>query len=430
MKRFLLILLLLGSLLLRLHHYELYPQRGATSDEYTYSFLGVSLLTEHKPISWSYFEYKNPKIIKIDGILFPIVEPYFDHPPLYGLISGGFALLNGQNTFQKIQLSTIRLVPIALSLATTYLLFLLAKNLFGFETGIMALLIYAVTTTFVINGRVAISENLVAFWFVLAGYLYVRWREKLTEKRTIILGIICGLTFLTQVLSTALFAAFLFYFFIKKEKIRTIVLFALPFVISVLLYLLYGVYFGWDQFMLINTVQSLRPIGPQTFWYIFSTPIIINKIYFDGWYIFSFLMLLLFLFDKKNLNIALIPFFYILLLVLTLTERGQSGWYVIPLFPFMALAASKGLFDTMQSKNLFFSVFLFFVGLFEVDALYRQTFGLANQAFRILLFLLFIPFLASFIPKKENWYRLITKIYFYLLIAGSAFLTFHYVHPA
>lgn len=423
--------LLLFSLILRLHRYEMYPQRGATSDEYTYSFLGVSLLTKGKPVSWSFLGgYKPAKPLTIEHIYFPIVEPYFDHPPLYGLLVGSFALVNGQNSFEKIKLPTIRLVPIALSLATSLLLFLLAERLFGFKAGVLAMLIFVTTTTFVVNGRVVVSENLVAFWFILATYLFSLWESKLTPKRAVVLGFICGLSFLTQLISTALFVALLFTLLLKKEKVRTVLLFVVPFAVCVILYFLYGAYFDWNVFLTVNSEQALRVAGPLTFWQFFSNPVIINKAYFDGWYLFSFLCLMLFMFDPKDLIVKLIPLSYILFLVLTLTEQGQSGWYVIPLFPFMALAASKSLSEGVKDKNLFMAVFVLFTGLFEIHAIYREKFGLNNTSFRVLVLLLLAPLFLSFLPKNKIFYRFVSITIILVLLLGNAFITWKYVHPA
>src|SRR3989304_7973425 len=157
------VLILLGSLVLRLHNYTVYPQRGATSDEYSYSFQGVSLLTQGIPISWSAFTaYRNRFDLTIDTIYFPMVSPYFDHTPLNGIVTGGWAILFGENSFEKITLGTIRLVPIILSMISSVLVFLLAQRLYGYDTGIWALVIYASVTTFVMNGRVVLAENLIA----------------------------------------------------------------------------------------------------------------------------------------------------------------------------------------------------------------------------------------------------------------------------
>src|SRR3989338_10877768 len=108
-KVFIVFSILLLGFFIRVHNYSIYPQRGATSDEYTYSFLGVSLLKEGIPISWSNFSvYKNKYDMTIRDLYFPIVYPYFDHPPLNGLLVGGLSILLGQDTFVDIDLATIR----------------------------------------------------------------------------------------------------------------------------------------------------------------------------------------------------------------------------------------------------------------------------------------------------------------------------------
>ncbi|MEK7499991.1 MAG: hypothetical protein AAB649_05295, partial [Patescibacteria group bacterium] len=132
------------GLALHLNRYTYYPQRGASSDEYTYSFMGVSILTRGIPSSWSNFSpYQQTKHydLTIDHIYFWMVEPYFDHPPLNGILVGAWAIMNGEGTFEKIQLKTIRLVPIALSIATTLLIFLIGRAIKDFKTGFWAALI-------------------------------------------------------------------------------------------------------------------------------------------------------------------------------------------------------------------------------------------------------------------------------------------------
>ncbi len=72
----LVVLILLVGLILRLHNYSVYPQRGATSDEYSYSFLGVSLLTKGVPVSWSAVSaYKHRSDLTIKNINFPSAGP-------------------------------------------------------------------------------------------------------------------------------------------------------------------------------------------------------------------------------------------------------------------------------------------------------------------------------------------------------------------
>src|SRR5258708_39769402 len=96
------IFILFIGLILRLHNYALYPQRGASSDEYTYSFLGISLLTKGVPESWSNLTaYKNKYDLTVRKLYFPMIYPYYDHPPLNGLLVLGWSILNGKTKFEN-----------------------------------------------------------------------------------------------------------------------------------------------------------------------------------------------------------------------------------------------------------------------------------------------------------------------------------------
>src|SRR3990167_2094990 len=138
-QKLLFIIVLFISLWIRFYNYTYFPQRGATSDEYTYSFLGTSLLNKGIPISWSAFRaYPSRQDLTVEGIYFPIVKPYFDHPPMYGVLLGVFLFPFGQTDFVDQKLETIRLLPIILSTLTGILLFFLAKRLYGFSAAILS----------------------------------------------------------------------------------------------------------------------------------------------------------------------------------------------------------------------------------------------------------------------------------------------------
>lgn len=428
----LVVFVLFVGLILRLHNYSVYPQRGATSDEYSYSFLGVSLLTKGVPISWSAVSaYKNRSDLTIKNLYFPIVSPYFDHPPLNGLLVGGWALLFGQDTFSKIELGTIRLIPIFFSIVSSLFVFILGLHFYNFKKAIWALLIYSTTVIFVMNGRVVLAENLLTPLLLGAVYLFCSFRKNMTFKKTILIGILCGLALWAKELGVVVFLTMLYLFIAEKIKIKFTVALVTTSLSFVLFYILYGMYYDWEVFKAVVSIQSDRLVGPETLLYVTSTPIIINKIYYDGWYYLGFISFFLSFLDYNKHRFVIVPaFIYFLLMIFSLTEKGEMGWYLIPLFPFMALFTANILAESLEKKNWGIFLLLLFVGLYEVEYLFRANFGLTPNQFRMILLMMFGPFILTFAFKKKELFAKLGNIAFYAFIIGNIILTYNYVHPS
>lgn len=431
-QRFSVVLILIFGFLLKLHNYDVYPQRGATSDEYTYSFLGLSLLTKGIPISWSHFGvYKNREDVRINAIDFPLVQPYFDHPPLFGLFVGGWSLTNGEDNFKNITLSTIRLVPIALSVITSALVFLLTYRLTDYMTAMWALLIYSTVTIFVIQSRVVFAENLLAPIFLGAMYFFHHTVKKMRIYHAVLLGFLSAAAFWTKESGITVALVLFILFLQKKIKKPCVLAFVGTALLGIFGYAAYGWVFDWETFTKIITLQGTRDVGPQTFWYLLSTPIIVNKIYYDGWYYFGFFALAYLLADMKRYAVLLVPsFIYFLFLLFSLTQEGQSGWYMIPLFPFMAIASAIALRETPQKATGAYIVFLLFIGLTLMSSLFAKLFGLTSIQFRWLFIIVFVPYLVSFFLEKTQWVRLLHSFYFYVAIVLAVYTTLTYIHPA
>ncbi len=425
-----LIIILLVGLFLKFYNYTVYPQRGATSDEYTYAFLGLSLIRTGIPVSWSFFPYPDRTDVTIGGILFPLVRPYFDHPPLTGILVGAWSLLWGQNTFDAVSLATIRIVPIAFSTISSVFVFLVTRELFDFPTAWWALAIYLTAPIFVISSRVVVAENLLTTVILATIYLYTVFRRKKTTLYAVALGALAGVGFLMKESGIVLGLYILFMLIKDKVKPKLTVLSLGTWVLFIIGYVLYGFWLDKDTFLKIFSFQSSREIGPQTLWYLFSTPIIINKIYQDGWYYLGFVALFLSFAKQKYARLTPMVFFYVLFLLTSLTKEGQSGWYLIPLFPFMAVATSETLRTALVSKSWFFFVFLLFLGMFMIQYGFEPNFGLAPVQFRVLTGILVLPFVLLFMFGKEKWLMRVGPIWFYLFIFGSSILTLTYKHPA
>ena len=426
--------ILLLSLILHLHQYTDYPQRGASSDEYTYSFMGISLLTHGVPSSWSNFTpYSAVKHydLTINHLYFWIVEPYFDHPPLHGLLVGAWAMLNGENTFEKVQLSTIRLVPITLSVLTTFLIFILGKSQFGYATGIWAMLIYATSTIMVMNTRVVFAENLLSPLFLSALYLYGQMKKSMSTKTALLLGLLCGLAFWTKVAGSIVFVTLCVLFLYDRQKFKPILIVTSMMVLAVLLYVAYGMHYNAEVFWQILTIQSTRLIGPDSLHLLMTKPVIVNKVFYDGWYIVGFIALFFTMVDTKKYKLIAIPgLLYLLSQVIAINREGESGWYMIVMYPFFALSLGVLAQEYLAKKNLFITLISLFVGLSYILNFFEPAFGLNATAYRITFSILLGPPLLIYLFANEKWTARCNMLWFMLLLFVGALQTYLYVHPA
>ncbi len=428
-KAILVLFILIGAFFLRLHNYAVYPQRGATSDEYTYSFLGVSLLTKGIPISWSHFgAYRNKEIINIQKINFPIVSPYFDHPPLFGLLVGGWSLMFGQDTFEKVDLKTIRFVPIILSTISSLFVFLIGNRLYNFKIGIWALLIYSTTTFFILNSRVVVAENLLTPFFLFSIYIYLS--KKLSIRKIILLGVLGGLGIWTKVIGASVFLANALFLLAERYKWKMIAISTCIFLLFVAAFIGYGFYFDKDLFWEVQGMQSERNIGPNTLWTYTLQALIVNKPYLNGWYFFG-LFCLFFLFSdvKKHKAIIIPSFIYFFLLLLSLTQFGHSGWYMIPLYPFMSLAIAYVISEGIKKASWIIFLFAIYIGVSEMQYVYEPIFGLTSFQYRLFSVLLIAPFVASYAFRMESFSRFLGNFWFYAFIIGNIIATRLYMHP-
>ena len=219
--------------------------------------------------------------------------------------------------------------------------------------------------------------------------------------------------------------------FSEKIKINSILIIGVTTLIFGLLYIAYGTYYDATVFWHIIGVQSTREVGPETFFYLLSTPIIVNKIYYDGWYFLGFLSLFVMLCDyQKNKYLIISAFCYLLLLIFSLTKNGEMGWYLIPLFPFLAIATAHVLKESFETHGGFIFPLLLFVGMTYIRYLFTPAFGLTTGQFRSMMALLFGPSIVLLMMQKNTLHKKIAHLWFYFFIALTFVQTYTYQHPA
>ncbi len=432
--KLLIFLVIFLGIFLRLHNYTQYPPRGASSDEYTYTFLGMSLLQKGVPTSWSYFDpypiYGQRHDITIDNILFPIVTPYFDHPPLNGLLVGGWALINGEDTFQKVTIGTIRQVPIALWTISAVLLYLIGIRLYSKKTVLWGLLIYATGTLYVMETRTVFAENLLTPLLLSSILLFLRFKKKMQLKHVLLLSLLGGLSFWAKELGVSVFLSIVLLMILEKIRLKLIFAYSVLCILFISSYALYGYYYNWDLFASIISIQSLRELGPNVLNILFFNPIIVNEVYFDGWYLLGFVSFFASFSDIKKHQFLLIPAFtYFFMMIFSLTQHGEMGWYMIPLFPFFSLLTANLISESVNKGSGYIVTACVFIGLFVIRYYYEAKFGLPPIIFRFLLITLFGP-IAIFIILRQNFLlNIFSNILFYGFIIMTIYITYYYIHP-
>ncbi|MEK7065402.1 MAG: glycosyltransferase family 39 protein, partial [Patescibacteria group bacterium] len=423
--------LVMGTIL-RFHNYDVYPQRGATSDEYTYAFLGQSLLTKGVPISWSYFgAYKNREDLTIKKLYFPIVWPYFDHPPLNGIVVATWAIAKGEMTFEQITLSTIRQIPIVLTAISSLLLFLLLYRTYGYGVGLLALVIYSTSTIMVVSSRVVMAENLLTPLLLGALLYYDRVRKRLDMRGAVVLGILSGLAIWTKELGIVVFLSVVAFLFYDRDKVQKKGVVTAILLLAVLGYVFYGFSYDKEVFLAIVATQASRMVGPETLWMLMSRPVLINKVFYDGWYLFGIVAVFAGFSDWKKHFRILVPFFiYFILLVGSLTREGEMGWYMIVAYPFLCAAASITLTDWWKKPNGMVLVAALIVGLSLLHYLVELPFGITITRFRLFLAVLCVPYIAAYVFHRDRLVVRIQRAMMGMLLLTTTFHTYFYIHPA
>lgn len=451
------------------------PPPGINFDEHDYAWIGLSLIRNHVPTSWSIFSFyrqepKGPCYHWKDGAIavnevkptlsnfanFPkpitlvreidyglglrqvlFVQPDLDHPPLAGLIVGSFIRLNGGDE-EQLSPFLMRQASLFAGIITVFLIFILSWLTYGRKVALLAAAISATSPLFVISSRMALAENfLIPMMLLSLIFLSIFSRsKKLTYL--IIAAFMSGMAVLFKVAGVSvIFAGFLYLIFSKATG-RHLFIFGLISLLVAALYPLYGYIYDWPTFWAVITHQSKRTfLGPLFLLETILTPNVIRS-FIDGWWIFGWMAVFLLLFRAKlKDHIALKSGFIgylITFLVLVNYDPGSLGyWYRFPFLPFLAIASGVLIMETIKSGNLGY-IILFLVGPLASGiqwAIHPVDWGSEIWLYRAGITILTGVLLATFLPKdRPRWrqfsFLILVLISLYLNIQGVYWLDSHW----
>lgn len=387
---FILIAILLLGLGLRAHQYATWPREGATFDEYAWTWLGMSLWNTGVPTSWSPHQaytnrtrYINPK-----GGVFTLVTPYLEHPPLFGLVAGGFAILTGERSFGDLDIRTIRLLALALGTLSVYAVYLVARESYGRGIGLLSGFLYAIIPSVAIGSRLVQNENFFIPFFLLSLYFLQRYLKTDSRRYFWISAGIAALLPLAKVPWIAAPAAVSF-ILLYKRRIKEAMLVVLCTALCFSAFLAYGFIQDAPLFVKLWRLQLARyDMNFDSVFALFQTPYLTDRLYLDGWIYAGWAALLLSLRNGKKHYILLFGFLaYFLVFVFAIPNEAGHGWYRYPLYPFLAIALAAVANEIFNKDWIATFLFLLFSGLSMLSNVWTPMFGFSYVVYRLYIIL-------------------------------------------
>lgn len=417
-----LILILFLGFILRNHNLNTWPRLGATFDEYAWTWLGINLIQNHTPISWSpHPQYTNRKHLTYQGAKFWIVNPYLEHPPLFSLVAGSYAIANGASNMLDVDLQKIRGLALLLGVLSIFILYVFSAELYGYKIGLLNAFIYSLVPTVVIGSRLVQNENFFIPLFLLSLYLITKFIKTNNSWFRNTAAIICGILTLAKVpwIAAAL-AIVLILFYLRKYKDSFKFL---GVVIPIfLLFFVYGFYLDSKLFIELWQLQLQRyDIAFNSIFALFTSPFLADRIMVDGWVYFGwFSIFFLSIKDFKKNYMVLLPFLaYFSIYIFAIPNEPSHGWYRYPFYPFLVISIGLFLKEYFNKNNLLTFLFLIFTGLSMLQLSWGQNVGFSFIVFRAFLVLFGISLTPLFLAKTKN----ISTFSSYLSLAIILFLS-------
>jgi 4-amino-4-deoxy-L-arabinose transferase-like glycosyltransferase len=411
--------IVLLAALLRFHDYALVPFHHETADEYQHAWEGWHLLHQLQPAAWTTFPDAYPPDQAHDfrwfGDRYIVVRPYFDHPPLFSIPVGILCSLAGAQSFVECTLPVMRLVPILLSLAGLLLLDRLARA-YGLSerATLCAALVYAVTPVVILGQRLVKAESLLALLFMGALLAVRPDRPGGNRRGAFVAGILGALALWTKATGVAVVAVVAIALLAQRRRRDALVACGLA-AGGLALYLLYAAAYDFGIFLKVMQGQGLSKwVSAESFHDLLGGKAVV-KWFGGGTYLWLWIAFAVAAFRRRDVEggrlagrammLVLPVAVYATLLALTADHRVVYGWYRVPIYPFLCLAAGLYLDEMLEDGDLL-RTFPFAITAVISAALYALPEPVAQS--RPILYALAAAVLLPFLPRvvsERPWTR-------------------------
>lgn len=360
------------TLSLKLISYDKIPAPGTTFDEYSFAWTGKSFLQSGLPISWTtnlgIYQQQRASVdidrwgLKVNGVTptwsnaftmpkpanrvitfdyglgdrqIALVQPYFDHPPLAGIIYA-LSIPKNVSTLTAVRPQDFRHGNVVLGVLTASLLFVLGWLLYSPSVGFLATLIYSTTPTTILSARLTMAENVIIPFFLASMILMqlgLRYKKLWLFGLS---GLLAGACTMAKFSGISAAAAGLLILYLSHVNRKQVIIFSLAFLASIMPYLIYANLLSANLFWRVIINQSSRGN-----WGFINLTQSISRLNFpgfpiDAWWAGGLVSLFYLMNNKKHLHLSVMSLAYVL--VATLLGGDYNAWYFFPLGVFACLA--------------------------------------------------------------------------------------------
>ena len=345
-----LILIVILGATLRLNNYSVVPPHGDTMDPYSEAWNGYHILHGDGPKSWeppyflSAYKAEDIKFIRWFGDSFRIVKGYIDHPPLFSIFAGIPPTICGAKDYLDCRFTTFNLTPIFFSTLTIILVFLVSYKIYKSNTvSIIASLLYATVPLIVAAGRIAKGDCLLSLVIISGVLCVLKYTESKKKIYVIFAGLLAGVSFWSKepgICALVIYPLLLSRKgFIKEAGITAGIGFLLA-----ASYLLYNYLINPEAFfkMLALRNEQHMTVFNIVLRYIKEPRLAQVSANFGMGYLLWFWYVIVYSMGKRDQTVPITAFIFLMTLCAVSSDIYSYGWYLFPMYPFMAIAG--GLF--------------------------------------------------------------------------------------
>lgn len=393
------------GLVSRNFNYAAYPIPNI--DEYNYVWQALSLKKTGIPLAWTLNsgEYQNPKLNphhgQLNGFLIDenyrklfltqrspliavkemdygkgqehilFVAPFFDHPPLGGLIYQ-LGLPSNIQSVDQVKPQDFRRSAIIIAVITSILIFILLYLLFRNPwVPLLSTVIYSTVPTYVLATRTTYLENVVSplallsliFLYLTISSFQQKLKPFLIYLFIILSGIVGGLSILAKEPAIGFLVGFFILLIINKIPKKIIFTFILSSALPILTYVCWGLWLQKDLFLNIFFTNANRSYFGAIRLVTQLEALKFKNFPVDGWWIFGFISFLIISLKKnknKQILFLTVPLLTHLLIILFMPSPNYP-WYLLSCIPFLTAASAIFIWQIIKNPSYGNALIFFFI---------------------------------------------------------------------